>query len=289
MTQKKNLGRGLSTLLGDDTTTKPETSAASELSPQTLPIDRIKPGRFQPRRTFNEASLEELAQSIASHGILQPILVRKRDRHVYEIIAGERRWRAAQKAGLHDVPVVVKQLDNSDGYEVALLENVQRQDLSPIEEARGYRKLLTDFSYRQEDLARVIGKSRVHIANMIRLLNLPDAVLDMIEAGDLSPGHGRALLMAQEPGPLAERVVQEGLTVREAERLAKAGPDEQEPRQAKAKPEKSADIRALERDLSEGLGLAVEVAETGPERGRLIIRYASLSQLDRVLERLRSD
>jgi len=282
--KRPNLGRGLSALLGGE-----ENEDYAKLdrlrSYKTIEIDLLRPSEFQPRHHMDEENLDDLARSIGEKGILQPILVRRHpnEGNVFEIIAGERRWRAAQKAQLHEVPIVIKELDDREALEIALVENLQRQDLSPLEEADGYRRLMEEFSHTQEDLARSLGKSRSHVANMMRLLNLPDPVKQLLDSGSLSAGHARALLTAADPSALAESVVKRGLNVRQTEKLAKSG--EGTPRGAPRAPQKDTDTLALERDLSNLLGLDVEIKFHGAG-GSLILHYRTLDQLDEVLQRL---
>jgi ParB family chromosome partitioning protein len=282
--KRKNLGRGLSALLGEDSQ---DYAQLDKLRVSKLvPIEFIRPGRYQPRHKIDEEPVKELAQSIAEKGILQPILVRRDSGqpNTYEIIAGERRWRAAQLAGLHEVPVIVKDLSDSEALEIALVENLQRQDLSPLEEAEGYRRLMEEFAHTQEQLAKTVGKSRSHVANMMRLLGLPEPVKQFLEAGQLTAGHARALLNAPNPIDLAKQIVQRGLNVRQAEVLAQAKPGK--PKAAAAAPKKDADTLALERDLATLLGLKVEIKFHGKEGGVLAIHYGSLDQLDDILQRL---
>jgi ParB family chromosome partitioning protein len=280
--KRRNLGRGLSALFGEES----EDYAALDRLRQakTVSIDLIRAGRFQPRRHFEEEALQALAESIREKGVLQPILVRRHPEEAtaYEIIAGERRWRAAQLAQLHEVPVVIRELDDREALEVALVENVQRQDLMPLEEAEGYRRLMDEFEHTQENLAKAVGKSRSHVANMMRLLTLPEPVKHHLDAGRLTAGHARALLNAGDPIALAEEVVRRGLNVRQAESLAKTAKPAK--RQHEAKP-KDPDTAALERDLENLLGLKVTVNFAG-RGGALTIHYRTLEQLDDVLRRL---
>jgi ParB family chromosome partitioning protein len=281
--KRKNLGRGLSALLGEDSQDYAQLDKLRVSKP--VPIEFIKPGRYQPRHRVDDEHMQELAQSIAEKGILQPILVR-RDQgqpNAYEIIAGERRWRAAQIAGLHEVPVIVKDLTDREALEIALVENLQRQDLSPLEEAEGYLRLMEEFQHTQEALSKTVGKSRSHVANMMRLLGLPEPVKKMLDTGQLTAGHARALLNAPNPLELAERIVARGLNVRQAETLAQAKPARPKPPPAAAR--KDADTRALEQQMSEALGLTVEINPDG-KGGAVVIRYASYEQLDHVLELL---
>lgn len=282
--KRRGLGRGLSALLGEETgeDVRPE---EPEAPPRALPIEHLRPSRFQPRRQIDEDDLRELAASIADRGVLQPILVRpdpeQPDR--FEIIAGERRWRASQLARLHEVPVIVRQFSDGESLEVALIENLQRQDLSPLEEAEGYRRLMEEYAHTQEDVAKVVGKSRSHVANTLRLLTLPEPIKRLVDDGQLSAGHARALLTAAEPEALARRVVARGLNVRQTEQLV--GAERADRDQRKRSLAKDADTIALERDLSNALGLSVEIRFSG-SRGSLVLYYTSLDQLDDILHRL---
>ena len=288
-TRRSELGRGLSALLGDaggrDDAGGQSDFAAAGREPHVLPIAHLHPSRLQPRRNFGEEDINSLAESVREQGILQPILVR-RDPDApdsYEIVAGERRWRAAQAAQLHQVPVIVRDLTDHGVLEIALVENIQRKDLNPLEEAEGYRRLIDEFSHRQADLARAVGKSRSQIANTLRLLNLPDAVKALLENGALTAGHARALLNADDPEGLAGKVVSQGLNVRQTEKLAQRGKNgAAKPRAAHAK---DPDTVALERGLTNVLGLKASIDFDG-EGGRLIIRYRNLDQLDDLLQRL---
>jgi len=250
-----------------------------------VPIELIRPGALQPRRRFAEAELEALAQSIREKGILQPLLVRSLNAQEtdFELIAGERRWRAAQRVGLHAVPIIIRQISDSEALEIALIENLQREDLSPLEEAEAYRRLIDEFGRTQAGLAEALGKSRSHVANTVRLLGLPAPVRHRVDEGELSAGHARALLGAADPAALAEEVVRRGLNVRATERLVqrRAGtpPSERRPRDA--------DTAALERELGAVLGLRVTL-EAKKRGGTLTLHYASLDQLDRVLRLLRA-
>ena len=281
--RRRTLGRGLSALIADD---GPEAEAQSARGGRTVPIEHLQPGRFQPRRRFDEAELEELAQSIRENGVLQPILVRPvaGAPSSFEIVAGERRWRAAQRARLHEVPVLVREVDDRQALELALVENVQREDLNAIEEAGGYARLIGEFGRTAEVLAKEIGRSRAHVANTLRLLKLPPAVQEMVEQGELTAGHARALIDAENAEALARRVVAHGLSVRETERLASAA---KEPKgRAKRRAQiKSADTAALERNLAARLGLKVEIREQG-EGGTLVLHYRKLDQLDDLIEKL---
>jgi ParB family chromosome partitioning protein len=288
------LGRGLSALFGDaDTSYQPKPVAfdarAEKGPPQKLPISWLAPGAYQPRRYFNEEALKGLADSIKERGILEPLLVRPLAgaKDAYEIIAGERRWRAAQIAGLHEVPVMVRELSDREALECGLIENIQRQDLSPLEEAEGYRRLLDEFKHTQEDLGKIVGKSRSHIANMMRLLSLPDAVKQMIEQGKLSAGHARALVTAKDPLALAEQIVSKGMNVRQAEALVKQTSDNPEIHKRKATSEADANVVALEREIEKLIGLKVRIAVHGTQ-GTVTVHYNDLDQLDEIIKKLRS-
>jgi ParB family chromosome partitioning protein len=290
-TQRGNLGRGLAALFGD------EEEGVVELdqrrSAKDVPIEQIHPNANQPRRHFTEDALEELSESIRSNGVLQPILVRDHGERPgeYEIVAGERRWRAAQRAQLHQVPVVIREIDDGQALELALVENLQREDLMALEEADAYHHLMETFGYTQEALAKDLGKSRSHIANTLRLRALPDAVKALLEVGELRAGHARALLSADEPETLARQIVKKRLSVRQVERLIQQQKLRQgaKARAPKSMPkpgiEKDPDTIALERDLSDMLGLKVTI-DFQNEGGALTIRYKTLEQLDDVLRRL---
>ena len=282
---RKGLGRGLSALLAEDPDDQP---ALERLRVgRTVPIESLVPNRFQPRDFFDPEELQALTQSIRENGILMPILVRHvgDDNSRFEIVAGERRWRAAQAAQLHEVPIIVKELDDHQSLEVALIENVQRQDLTALEEAEGYRRLMEEFANTQEDLARVVGKSRSHVANIMRLLGLPHSVKALLQDGSLSAGHGRALLGAEDPETMALTVVRRGLNVRQTELLVR---NSLKPAAGPAKTAASgsdADTRAIEKQLSDKLGLTVNISHHG-ERGEVRIAFASLEQCDEILYRL---
>jgi len=280
------LGRGLAALIGDMATMEGARLADSSNAIKRLPVDFIIANRQNPRRDFDPDQLEELTSSIREKGVMQPLLVRPSgtDPNIFELIAGERRWRAAQKAGLHDVPVIVRDVDDKEALELAIIENVQRADLNPLEEAQGYGQLMEQFDYTQQDLAQVIGKSRSHVANTLRLLRLPQDVRDMLARGELTAGHARTLITAEDPAALARRIVGSGLSVREAEAMSQRGGVARKRPHAAAS-EKDADTAALERRLSDALGLAVSV-DHRDEGGRLEIRYKTLEQLDNVCLRL---
>ncbi len=284
MVQKpKQLGRGLAALLGEnDEQDLQELDKIRALKP--VPVEHLHPGKYQPRRIIDMDHIEELAASIRDKGIIQPIIVRRHPekKAEFEIIAGERRWRAAQRAGLHEVPVVIKEFTDEQTLEVALIENLQRQDLSPLEEAEGYQRLMDEFGHTQEVMAKGIGKSRSHVANMIRLIALPRPVKDMLDDGRLSAGHARALLMAADPITLAENIVARGLNVRETERIIKQQSEPSKPSKP-ALPGKDSDTLALERSLTNQLGLGVTIAPKG-RGGTVTISYGNLDQLDELIE-----
>jgi ParB family transcriptional regulator, chromosome partitioning protein len=253
-----------------------------------IPIEKIQRNPDQPRRTFDAAELEELANSIRAHGVLQPILVRPlRNSDMFEIVAGERRWRAAQLAKLHKLPAVVMELDDRDVLEIAIIENVQRADLNPLEEAQGYQALLERFNRTQADVAEQVGKSRPHIANMLRLLSLPSDIQEMVRDGRLSAGHARAILTAPDPHGLAKLAIANGLSVREVEKLAQRAKDERDGPRA-ARPDKDADTLALENQIANALGLGVVITHKGEVGGEIRITYKKLEQLDEICRKLSS-
>lgn len=270
---KKGLGTGLSSLLG-------EVSEENGEGLTTLPIERLQPGRFQPRQVFDDTALDELADSIANSGLLQPLVVREIAKDRYEIIAGERRWRAAQRARLDQVSVIIREYDDERALELSIVENVQREDLGPVEEARGYQRLLDQFGHTQATVAGLVGKSRPHVANLLRLLSLPMAVLEMVQAGSLSAGHARALIGYKGAEALAREIISRGLNVRQVESIVKGISTRS------IRGEKSADIRLLEEDLTQQLGLSVQITSRGTG-GELKIRFESNHQLDAVIEKLR--
>jgi ParB family chromosome partitioning protein len=284
---KKGLGRGLSALLGD--AQRPEADSQGRRdSVREVEVARIRPNPAQPRQHFDEEALAELAESIRQHGVLQPILLRSVD-DGYELIAGERRWRAAQRAQLHTIPALVREHDDSGSAELALIENIQREDLNAIEEAEGYQTLIARFGHTQDNVAKLVGKSRSHVANLLRLLGLPEEVRLMLLRGDISMGHARAVLTSEEPEELAREVADKGLSVRQAEALAKQvkpGPGYDIAR-ASARNARTvdADLAALERQLSDMLGLKVQVKHSG-KGGTVNLSYSSLDQLDMICQRL---
>ena len=281
--QKRRLGRGLAALIGDDVieAASPEESRGL----RHLPIELLHSNPNNPRKHFKEEELEDLSKSIREKGLLQPIVVRQRADGEFEIVAGERRWRASQRAGLHELPVLIRDLSDGETLEIALIENIQRSDLNPLEEARAYGQLLEQFSYTQQQLADSVGKSRSHIANTLRLLTLPESVRAYIEDGKLTAGHARTLVATDSPADLANKIISLGLSVREAETLTRsnlATPTR------KAKAAKDADTRALEKQLADAMGLRIEIKAQGREGGTLLIKYKTLDQLDGITHRLMS-
>jgi ParB family chromosome partitioning protein len=279
------LGRGLAALIGDMATIE-GTRVTESGGIKKLPVEMIMANRANPRRVFNTEQLDELTNSIREKGVMQPLLVRpSNDPNIFEIIAGERRWRAAQNAGLHEVPVIVRDVDDKEALELAIIENVQRADLNPLEEAQGYGQLIEQFDYTQQDLAQVIGKSRSHVANTLRLLRLPEDVRDMVSSGALTAGHARTLITAADPGALARQILTGGLTVREAEALSQQRETAANKRENDDAAPRDADTVALERRLSDALGLSVSLAH-GDRGGKVEIRYKTLEQLDGICVRL---
>ncbi len=322
--QQRGLGRGLSALMGDAEPTPQATSnqpvksnhsvareivlppeeTATPQGIQTVALSKLVANQYQPREYFDEAQLEDLSASIKQHGVMQPIVVRpsKSFKGNFEIIAGERRFRASKRAGLSEVPVIVRELTDSEALELALIENIQRQDLNPIEEAQGYQRLMEEFNYTQEALGQTVGKSRSHVANLLRVLTLPESAKKLLASGELSLGHAKAILTSKQADVLAEQIVERGLTVRQAELLAKEvnnTPDiarkpraintsapQARPIQPRAQAEKDPDIIALEETLTENLGLRVNINDLGAQKGEVVIAYDTLAQLDSVLRRL---
>ncbi len=286
---RPRLGRGLAALLGE-AAVAPTLQDDSAKGVRKLPIEFLRPNARNPRRSFDEEQLESLASSVREKGVIQPIIARPVPglRDSFEIVAGERRWRAAQRAGLHEIPVIVIEATDKETLELAIIENVQRADLNPIDEALGYEQLINQFQYTQADLARVIGKSRSHVANTLRLLNLPEAARKLVTDGALSAGHARALLAFPDPDVIARRALSEGLTVRDLEKLAQEKVADGGSRTARSKAlPKDPNIRSLERELADELGLSVTIEQNG-DAGRLAIAYSSLDQLDMILSKLRS-
>lgn len=288
---RPGLGRGLNALLGDIAPEAVPTSGGADVPAgiRMMPVGALSPHPGQPRRQFEESALEELAQSIAARGVLQPIVVRPHGRS-YQIVAGERRWRAAQKARLHEVPVIVRELDDADTFEIALLENIQRQDLNAIEEADAYKRLIDEFGHTQDVLAKLVHKSRSHIANLLRLLDLPGGVQQLLVEGKIDMGHARALIGVPDVDQLAAEVVARGLSVRETEKLARAAKVGNDATPARGGGNGgggggNADIAALERQLADLLGLGVKITY-GAKGGTLTVNYSTLDQLDMVCQRL---
>ena len=277
--QKKRLGRSLASLIGEDTA---EAGPSSE-DQRTVALSSLKASSYNPRRDFADEHLDELASSIRERGLVQPLVVRPIGNDKYEIVAGERRWRAAQRANLHEDPVIIRTLTDQEAIEIAIIENVQREDLNAIEEGEGYQALMQGHGYTQEDLSKVIGKSRSHLANTLRLLKLPQSVRDLVRNGDLSAGHARALIGRDDAAQIAARIVKEGLTVRQVEALAQ---EQKSKGKGNAKASKDADTRAAESELHDALGLRVEIKPGRGERGELRIRYANYDQLEDLRERL---
>lgn len=287
MVEKKKLGRGLSALLGDtgaDYATLDQVRTAKPVA-----IELLHPGRYQPRHYMNQDAVEALADSIRDKGILQPLLVRRHpnDPNAFEIIAGERRWRAAQLAKLHEVPVIIKDFDDKTTLEVAVVENVQREDLSAIEEADAYQRLMDEFDHTQEDVSVLVGKSRSHVANTLRLLSLEPKIRKLIEEGLLSAGHARTLIGVEDGYRIAQQIIEKNLSVREAEEMARKKSEAKTPKKKAPPKPKDVDTIALERDLTNTLGLGVTIDGKG-EKGALKIAYDNLDQLDMLIDRLRA-
>jgi len=269
---KKGLGRGLSSLIGD---------SKVKNNINKLPIHKLVRNKFQPRKIFNKESLEDLTNSIRERGIIQPIVVRPSNDENYEIIAGERRWLASQKAGLHEVPVVLLEIDDVKSLEFSIVENVQRQDLNPIEEAQGYQRLIDDFSYNQEKISKFIGKSRSHIANSLRLLNLPKEVISLVENEKISAGHARSLVGLSNAEQIARKIVDKKLTVRQSENLVRALRNS---KNYKVKPLKDPNILGLEKSIEDKIGLKVEIKANKNNSGTLSFEYKTLDQLEKLIE-----
>ena len=286
--KSRGLGRGLSSLMGDfknEPLTSNENSE-SQIVEKLVPVEKIYPNPNQPRKSFQEEKLIELANSIKTKGIVQPLIVRKKKgtKESFEIVAGERRWRAAQRAQIHELPVIIKEFTDIEVLEIAIIENVQRADLNPIEEALGYKNLMENFDHTQDGLSKEIGKSRSHIANLLRLLNLPSSVQELLISGQLTAGHARALVTCDNPLAIAKQIISLGLSVRDAERLAKNVSDKKVSNKTKTKA-KPADTVLLEADLSAALKMKVSINhEEGKEKGLISITYKSLDELDRISE-----
>ncbi|MEH6737156.1 MAG: ParB/RepB/Spo0J family partition protein [Sulfitobacter sp.] len=290
--RKRGLGRGLSALMADVNDTETVAAQGVTSADQLVPIERISPNPDQPRKQFVQGDLDDLAASIREKGVLQPLIVRARDGGTYEIVAGERRWRAAQMAQLHALPVIVREFSDIEVLEVAIIENIQRADLNAAEEAAGYRQLMDKFGHTQEKMAEALGKSRSHIANLLRLLNLPVPVLELLREGELSAGHARALIPSQDPLKLAQQVIKGGLSVRATEALVKnelSGGAKSKPTGSSNTDEKDADTKALEGDLSANLGMNVSLShKPGQENGQLTVHYKTLDELDELCRLLSS-
>lgn len=281
----RRLGRGLSALLGEPAAAVPQAGAAAGRTLRLVPIADIAPGRTQPRQAFPPEALRELAESIRTHGVLQPVLLRRfgDDPAKFELIAGERRWRAAQEAGVHEIPAIIRDLTDREALEVALIENLQRQDLNPVEEAEGFKRLIDEFAYTQEELAASLGKSRSHLTNLLRILALPAAVLDLVRSHAIEASHAKALLAAKDPAALAARVAAEGLSVRETERLARESHGQAKPSRTKLR---DANILDLERRITGKLGCAAQVTHKPGGKSVLTLRFSTLDQMQAVLVRL---
>lgn len=295
--KRKTLGRGLSALFGEVNVEGPVTSASEK--PSFIAIERIKPGPGQPRRIFNEEELKTLAESIQQKGILQPLILRKANGGIsdhYEIVAGERRWRAAQLVQMHEVPAIIGDYDDTEVVEIGLIENIQRSDLSPIEEARGFARLMDHHGYTQAQVAEAVGKSRSYVANAQRLLHLPEEVMELLESGKLSVGHARALLSSNDPGRLAVKVLAHGLSVRATEKLTQnqeslVPSKERKKNEASTGPkvkEQDPDLYLVQEEIYEKLGLKIEIRTLGDEGGEVLIHYASLEEFDYLFQKLTS-
>ncbi|MFN3274744.1 MAG: ParB/RepB/Spo0J family partition protein [Paracoccus sp. (in: a-proteobacteria)] len=289
---KRGLGRGLSALMADIAVDVPPVATQPGRDRTLIPIEQITANPNQPRRTFDPQALQELADSLRSRGVLQPLIVRPHPdgQDLYQIVAGERRWRAAQMAQLHELPVIVRDFSDTEMLEVAIIENIQRADLNAIEEAASFKQLMERFGHTQERLAEALNKSRSHIANLLRLLNLPDPVQDLVKEGKLTAGHARALITAPNPAQLARKVVDKGMSVRETEvmvrKLAQDKPEGEVPRRKSRQPDTDSDTRALEGDLSAHLRMQVQIRHAGMDGGQVIISYKDLDQLDQLCQLL---
>lgn len=290
----RGLGRGLSALLGEtlaeESVERVGSGGDQGKSIQHIDIGSISPHPEQPRRQFEEAALQELSDSIAERGVIQPIIVREQERGRYQLVAGERRWRAAQRARLHQIPAIVRRLTDAETLEIALVENIQRQDLNPVEEAEAYSRLIAQFGHSQEALGKLVGKSRSHVANLMRLLDLPGSVLDNVRGGQLSMGHARALIGVDNAAQLARRIIEKGLSVRQVEKLAQQAKGGEGATAKKAREtagtQPDADIRALEQHLADIIGVKVSIDHAAGGGGTLSLRYSTLDQLDMLCQRL---
>lgn len=295
----RGLGKGISALMDDDMPEEQRSSGPSENRIEAIPVGDIRPGRYQPRQQFDETALRELSESIRARGIMQPLVLRQLADGGYEIIAGERRWRASQLAELKTVPAIIRTLTDREALELALIENIQRQDLNPLEEGEGYARLMDEFDYTQEQLSSVVGKSRSHIANLLRLIHLPDEVKQMMNRGELSMGHARSLVSSNSPLAHAREIAERKMNVRQAEILVQGREPKSRARKSSegggapvvvlatqpAPMAKDEDIVALEEALSQNIGLKVEIFDKG-QQGQVVISYGSLVELDDVLRRL---
>lgn len=288
-TPNRGLGRGLSALMSDVNTPTNEPNPVTSPNDRTLPVDQIYPNPDQPRRTFDDQAMEDLTASIAEKGVIQPLIVRRKDADSgsYEIVAGERRWRAAQRAQLHEVPVIIREFTDLEVLEVAIIENIQRSDLNAIDEAAGYKQLMEKFGRTQEEMGKALGKSRSHIANSVRLLNLPNSVQVLLQDGRLSAGHARTLVGHPDADRLAAEIVKKGLSVRDAEKLAKTEKSPQKRTSSAKSVSKDADTVQIESDLSAQLGMRVSINHAdGKENGQVTLNYRNLEQLDDLLRLL---
>lgn len=280
---KKGLGRGLSALFGDDEPNGTQNNDQSTRGLKMISVSELQPGPYQPRRHFDTKSIQDLAQSLKNHGVLQPLVARRVEGH-YEIVAGERRWRAAQKAQIHELPVIVRTLSDDEVAQIGLVENLQREDLNPLEEAQTYKQLIEHFGHTQEELSGVIGKSRSHIANSMRLLSLPAGVQTLVVNGSLSAGHARTIIGLENADQLARQAIREDLSVRALEQLVKQS---QKPRKPSKKPiAKGPDIKNLEKELSLHLGCDLKISNNGSGKGKIIISYSDLDQFDVIFNKL---
>ncbi len=287
--KKRGLGRGLNALFEDEEGVYPQTGGEGHTpgaQRRAISIAQIEPGAYQPRTIFNDERISELADSMKEHGVLQPLLVRQKPNsdHMYEIVAGERRWRAAQKAGIHEIPVIIRSFTDKETLEIGLIENLQRENLNPLDEARALEQLMNEFSYTQKETAESIGKSRPYVANMVRLTSLPKEVQKYLESGELSTGHARALVTAKDPVSLAKQIVNSGLSVRDTEKLSSQG----RPSRSKKKPvfQKGVNTLALEKSVSDKLGLNFTIDMKDASAGKVTITFRNLDQLDDVVHRL---
>lgn len=288
---KRGLGRGLSSLMSDIAPADPQTDASSDIAPAKaehfLPVEKLYPNPEQPRRVFEQDALDDLANSIRTKGIIQPLIVRKGPDDTYEIVAGERRWRASQLAGLHEVPVLIRDFSDTEVLEVAIVENIQRADLNPMDEAAAYRQLMDRFSHTQEDIATALGKSRSHIANLLRLMTLPESIQSMVSQGKLSFGHARTLVGHENADKLAQKIIAGGLSVRAAEKLVKQQDRPKPTTRPHKASDKDADTVQIEKELSAQLNMPIQIEHSaGKESGKLVLNYRNLGQLDDLLRLL---